>query len=242
MVSALLVLVLNTGFAKNQKEHIMNTELSYSDTTLVIEFYHDVLCAWCYALSPRIRKLSDEYPEIEVYHRSFALSPNKERISDVFGSKEEGKRQIIEHWRAANKNDDKHRINANKMEQKDFDYPHSMPALLACKAAELQGGQTAHWNYFDAVQKVHLTDCLNIYDSNVLIKVAESIGLDMEKFIRDFESQEVKEAAELDLRHAHNTGINSVPSVNINGKYKISGAVSYAHLKEAIDKIKREEQ
>jgi len=52
------------------------------------------------------------------------------------------------HWRAANENDDEHRIHAELMAKKDFDYPYSTPGLLACKAAELQGGK------FDARKNV----------------------------------------------------------------------------------------
>jgi len=30
-----------------------------------IEFFHDVLCAWCYALSPRLSLLTEEFPDIK---------------------------------------------------------------------------------------------------------------------------------------------------------------------------------
>jgi putative protein-disulfide isomerase len=233
-----MIILFNLCFSQSQKGKMMKTGSSDNDSTITIEFYHDVLCAWCYALSPRVRKLAEQFAEVEVSQRGFALSPNKERISEVFGSKEEGKRQIIEHWRAANANDDNHRIKADLMEGKTFDYPHSMPALMACKAAELQGGQKAHWDYFDAVQKAHLTDCLNIDSPEVLIKVAASLNLNMEKFREDFRSTITKEAVELDLRQAQNMGIYSVPTIVINGKYKINGAVSYDNLKRAVQKIK----
>lgn len=219
----------------------MKTEQSDTEKMVSIEFYHDVLCAWCYALSPRVRKLAEKHPDVRVMHRSFALSPNKERIAQVFGSKEEGKRQIIEHWKAANKNDDNHRINAGLMEQKEFDYPYSMPALMACKAAEFQGGEKAHWDYFDAVQKAHLTDCFNINDRDVLIEVAESLNLDIEKFKEDFESKQTKESVEVDMKSIQRNGINSVPALVINNRYKISGAVSYNNLEEVLDKIRLEE-
>ncbi|TLX71071.1 DsbA family protein [Labilibacter sediminis] len=202
-----------------------------------VEFYHDVLCAWCYALSPRVRKLAANHPEVKVIHRSFALSPNKERISEVFGSKQEGKRQIMQHWKAANENDDDHRINTDLMEQKEFDYPYSMPALMACKAAAFQGGEKAHWDYFDAVQKAHLTDCLNINDPKVLITIAKSINLNIERFKADFESKRAKEAVESDMKDIHINGINSVPTIVVNGKYKISGAVSYHKLEETLQKV-----
>jgi predicted DsbA family dithiol-disulfide isomerase len=71
---------------------------------LKVEFFHDVLCAWCYALSPRLRRLVKERPWVEVVHRCFALAPTPEAIILMFGSKERGKREILGHWRAANAN------------------------------------------------------------------------------------------------------------------------------------------
>jgi len=95
---------------------------------ITIEFFHDVLCAWCYAISPRIEKLTEEYHgRIEVIHRSFALALKPDGIENIFGSKEERKNQILEHWRAANINDDEHRINAELMAQRSFNYPYSTP-------------------------------------------------------------------------------------------------------------------
>ena len=44
-----------------------------------IEFFHDVLCAWCYAISPRVRRIAKEYPA-EIIHRCFALAPAPESI------------------------------------------------------------------------------------------------------------------------------------------------------------------
>ncbi|CUT02489.1 DsbA family oxidoreductase [Candidatus Chrysopegis kryptomonas] len=41
-----------------------------------IEFFHDVLCAWCFAISPRIHKLAEENPDVEIIHRAFALTFN----------------------------------------------------------------------------------------------------------------------------------------------------------------------
>ncbi|MBS2213972.1 DsbA family protein [Carboxylicivirga mesophila] len=237
IVSIALALINTYASTHNMHTEKMKTE---TPTKVTIEFYHDVLCAWCFALSPRVRQLAENHPEIEIIHRSFALSPNKERITQVFGSKEEGKRQIIQHWKAANANDDQHRINAELMVQKTFDYPYSMPALMACKAAEFQGGEQAHWDYFDAVQKAHLSECRNINDPAVLIDVAQSLHLDIDRFKRDFESKRAQEAVEVDMESVHKYGVNSVPTLIINQSYKVSGAVSYNDLEDILTKVLNE--
>ena len=60
-----------------------------------IEFFHDVLCAWICAFSPGMRRLVEEFPEIHVMQKGFALAPHEECISHMFGSKSAGRRDTI---------------------------------------------------------------------------------------------------------------------------------------------------
>ncbi|ACI16967.1 MAG TPA: DsbA family protein [Coprothermobacter proteolyticus] len=203
-----------------------------------IEFFHDVLCAWCYALSPRLRRLTEEFPDIKVIHRGFPLAPEPNDIVQMFGSKEKGKRDILQHWKAANMNDDEHRINAELMEQRDFDYPYSTPALLACKAAELQGGQAMHWNYFDKVQEAHLTLCRNIADFDVLTDIARELSLDVEKFSADLRGEQVKYLLRLDIDRALELGVEATPTLVANDGM-LTGAVPYDSLKRWYVKVRQ---
>lgn len=208
---------------------------------LHIDFFHDVLCAWCYALSPRMRKLSEEYHDISIKHRAFALAPSTERLEEMFGSKEEAKSQILNHWDAANANDDYHRINSTLMAEKNHDYPFSTPGLIACKAAEILNGDNGHWDYFDRIQKAHLTDCDDITQRSVLLKCAEDIGLDVNEFNRLLDDEKTVQLVEEDLYLAQQMGVNAVPTLIINNKWIISGAQKYDYLKEVLDKIKNEQ-
>jgi predicted DsbA family dithiol-disulfide isomerase len=207
-----------------------------------IEFFHDVLCAWCYAISPRVRRLAKEYP-VEIVHRCFALALTPNAIVEVFGSKESGKKEILDHWRAANENDDAHRINADLMEKRDFDYPYSIPGLLACKAAEVIGGQNAHWDIFDRIQKAHLTECRNIADFEVLLDCAKDVDLDIKVWQKAYDDGKTLEKVYSDINKASEYGINGVPTLMANGKYKLVGAQKYGKIKSWIEKIiKRENE
>lgn len=204
-----------------------------------IEFFHDILCAWCYALSPRVDKLKEKYgDQIEIIHRSFALAPEPVSIAQMFGNKEDGRDEILGHWHAANQNDDEHRIHAEIMVTKPFDYPYSTPGLLACKAAELQGGNTMHEKIFNRIQKAHLTDCDNINDFDILKICAKEVGLDVEKWEKDYYSQQVRQMLDEDLYIAHQYGVNSVPTLIANEKYKLSGAQRYESLEQWLSQAK----
>lgn len=204
---------------------------------LRIEFFHDVLCAWCFALSPRLRKLVHEFPNVEVIHRSFALAPTRYSIAEMFGSKEAGKLEILKHWQAANRNDDAHRICTDDMACKTFDYPYSMPGLKACKAAELQGGQSTHWDMFDRIQKAHLTEAKNIADFDVLLDCAIDLALDKDRFVNDYHSEGVKQAIEADSLRARLAGVYAVPSLIVNEEKLFSGAQSYNTLKSFVQNL-----
>lgn len=122
------------------------------------------------------------------------------------------------------------------MERRNFNYPYSMPGLLGCKAAELQGGQKAHSDYFDLVQKTHLTEARNIADGEVLYDVAVQAGLNKKQFIKDFNSETVKNMVEADIKLSRQKQVNSVPTIIINNEYKIPGALNYDDLKKLITK------
>ncbi len=202
---------------------------------ITIDFFHDVICSWCYVLSPRIRELVKEYPEVEVKHHSFALSFDESDTIRMFGSLENAKKEIMRHWRASNRRDNKSRIDADLMESRDFQYPTSINGLKGCKAAEIQGGQEGHWDYFDLVQSTHLTEASNIGDREVLFGLATKLGLDVDQFIIDFDSEEVLNKVLDDIALAKKWQVNSVPTIIINEKIKVPGAIEYSELKKLIE-------
>jgi len=124
------------------------------------------------------------------------------------------------------------------MAQRSFNYPYSTPGLLACKAAEAQGGNSMHHKMFNRIQKAHMTDCYDINDFEVLKMCASEIGINVEQWEKDYHSEKVSQALDEDLYFASQYGINSVPTLIANGKYKLTGAQPYDVLKNWIARIK----
>lgn len=195
-----------------------------------------------------MRRLAAEHPDLQIVHRCFALAPTPERIAQMFGSKERGKREILDHWRAANANDDEHRMNPELMATRPFNYPYSMPGLKACKAAEMQGGpdfvevspvggHEAHWAMFDRIQRAHLTECLNIAEFGVLRSCARDVGLDLARWEADYSSSAVENAVHADLERADAYGITGVPSLVADGKHLFVGAQPYTRLVAWIESL-----
>lgn len=64
--------------------------------------------------------------------------------------------------------------------------------------------------------------------------MAVQAGLDRNRFIKDFNSEAVKKIVDDDIKLAKQYMVNSVPTIIINKKDKISGALKYEQLKELI--------
>jgi len=160
---------------------------------------------------------------VHVVHDAFALAPEPESISRMFGNAKEGKDEIMGHWAAAASQPDGESINVELMRSRSFPYPYSMPGLLACKAAEMQGGMPAHWDMFDRVQWAHAVEARNITDSAVLRDCAAEIGLDVARWEADFASPEAKQAVQNDLREAQQLGVNAVPTLIFNQRWILPG-------------------
>ena len=174
---------------------------------------------------------------MHVVHHAFALAPDRNAIARMFGGAEEGKDEIMGHWAAAASQPDGEAINVELMRSRSFPYPYSMPGLLACKAAEMQGGMPAHWDMFDRVQKAHAVEARNITDTTVLKDCAAEIGLDVARWEVDFASPEVKQAVEADLREAQQLGVNAVPTLIFNERWILPGAVPESTLRQIVENL-----
>jgi predicted DsbA family dithiol-disulfide isomerase len=73
-----------------------------------IDFFHDVVCGWCYVMSPRLRQVARELG-LRVRHRSFVLQASRAEMVAAFGSMERAKQVILEHWQACAQHDDQRR-------------------------------------------------------------------------------------------------------------------------------------
>jgi len=180
---------------------------------LTLEFYHDVVCGWCFNLSPRLRRLAEEF-DLAVRHRSFVLQDSQSQMVAVFGSMAQAKTTILGHWVACRAASDRPgAFNTEGMRAARFDYPHGLPAALACKAAERLAGQAGHWHMFDALQRAHISQARNVADPAVLNDVAREAGFDAAEFARLMAQDATRSAVEADRARARRHRVTSVPTV-----------------------------
>ncbi|WP_430602115.1 hypothetical protein IGJ02_002365 [Enterococcus sp. DIV0724b] len=208
---------------------------------ITIEFFHDVICSFCFPMSYRMRQVQKEMPEIKIIHRSFALARNEEDHERMFGSRENAKSEILSHWVHANQNDDLHRFNIEGMQEADFLFPTSMNGLLAAKAAGVVGGETGYWAIFDALQTGLFVNSQNIDDITVIESIVKDSSIDFEKWQQAFTDPTTLALVEDDFRLANAYQLTGVPALIVNGKYLISGAQPIEQIIQAIQSIKEKE-
>lgn len=207
--------------------------------TLKIDFFHDVICGWCYVVSPRLRQLAKEMA-LDVHHHAFALSANRNEMTAKFGSMKKAKQIILGHWEQCAQADEQKRINVEGMRKQTFEYPTSTPGLLACKTAQKQGGQQEYWDYFDAVTHAHMSENRNIADLNVLADIAVEIGLNGNKFLQDYASSDRVQEIHRDRKLARKFDIQSTPSLVVNDHWIISGALPLKELRKQLKQIQQQ--
>ena len=184
-----------------------------SGTRLTLDFFHDVVCSWCFNISPRLHSLADEF-DLDIRHRTYVLQASRAEMILRFGSMENAKSEILGHWEASRTaSDTPEAFNVEGMRAAGFQYPHGLPGALACKAAEIQGGQHAHWRMFDAIQWAHIAEARNIADTGVLSALADDIGLGVRRFVEDMSSTATLSLVEADQLEARRLQVRFVPTI-----------------------------
>lgn len=180
---------------------------------LTIEFFHDVVCCWCYNISSRLRTLAHEF-NLDVRHRTFVLQASRAEMEARWGQPDAARAAILGHWEACRRVSDRPEgINIEAMRRASFDYPHGLVAAKACKAAERIGGQAAHWDMFDRLQHAHLTKALNVADSATARLAACEMELDQAEFARLLDDPQTYRAVESDRQLARAFQVRVVPTL-----------------------------
>lgn len=207
--------------------------------TVVVEFFHDVICSFCFPMSYRMRQVQKMMPELQIVHRSYALVQSESDFDTMFGSRAAAKAEILSHWEHANHNDDLHRFNISGMRQADFPFPTSMNVLLACKAAYFTAGEAGYWDVFDALQTALFVQSRNIETMEVINDCIRQSGIDFAQWEQHYHRAETQEAVAQDLLLAKQYRIRGVPCLILNGKHQISGAQPLAQILQAIRNVEQ---
>jgi protein-disulfide isomerase len=96
--------------------------------------------------------------------------------------------------------------------------PPHQHALAAASAAEAAGLQGKFWEMHHLIYE-HQKDWKGVFDVRPVFEgYAKQIGLDLERYKRDLGSDQVEQRIFLDGKRGHSLGVNSTPTVFLNGR------------------------
>lgn len=89
----------------------------------------------------------------------------------------------------------------------------------------------------EALLSAHFTDNLALNDDEVLLSIAESVGLSQEEAQAVLSSDQYADEVAQDIEEARAIGVQGVPFFVLERKYAISGAQPQALFQETLQKV-----
>jgi predicted DsbA family dithiol-disulfide isomerase len=164
----------------------------------------------------RLEKIAEEIgPACAIEWKAFLLRPYPEPKSlDEF-------RRYTESWTRPAAQPEAGRFTVWSTEE---DPPsHSVPPAIAAKAAAQQG-EDAFARYHRALMENYFHRNRNITAPQNLVRIAEETGLDVAAFAAAMEDPAIARQVVDDHNEAVAMGITGVPTVIVDGRWKVTGA------------------
>ncbi len=194
---------------------------------ITLEVFSDYVCPWCYLGDNRVKKIKQNY-DITVQLVHFPLHPETpaegRTLQKLFNC---GPEEIAA----------KNARMKGLMEQEGLAYSersHTYNSRLAQEIgtwADTRAGSDAiHDKFFEA----YFVDCRNIGDTDVIIDIVKSVGLDENQARTVLDERSFKDAVDADWSKSHSYGVTGVPTFVSNGQVLV-GAQPYEGLQQLVN-------
>jgi predicted DsbA family dithiol-disulfide isomerase len=193
-------------------------------TTLNV--FTDFVCPWCYLSSARVERLRQDF-DVEVQWSYFPLHPDTPAqgllLQDLFA----GRGYDLDAMHARMK---------SLMDAEGLPYnrrSHTYNSRLAQELAKWADSQAGFESIHGALYRAYFVDGRNIGDAEVLVDIAQSVGLSADDARDVLVDRRFKEAVDADWEQARRYGITGVPTF-VAGRNKVVGAQPYNVLADLL--------
>lgn len=210
-----------------------------------VEIWSDVVCPFCYIGKRRFEEALKQFEhrsEVEKVYRSFQLDPTADK----------------------NPTEDVHTILAKKYNM-PYEEAKRMNQQVTDQASEVglefNFDIAVHANTFDAhrlshfaaqhgkmyelmerLMQAYFTEGKNVSDFDVLVNLAEKVGLPKEDTLKVLNSNDFAENVRDDISQSQQIGVRGVPFFVFNRKYAVSGAQPTEVFLEVLNRVYEEEK
>lgn len=204
-----------------------------------VEIWSDYQCPFCYIGKRRFEKALTQFAnkdQVEVIYRSFELDPNAKTsgnpaVHDMLAAK-----YGVSVEQAKSMNADITRQAAEEGLTYHFDQLVLTNSFAAHQLTHFAAQHEKMAEMAERIFKATFTDGLNIGEHDVLVGLAEEVGLNAEEARNVLTEGRFTSAVRADEQEAQALGIRGVPYFVLNRKYAISGAQPTQVFLEALQK------
>jgi len=180
----------------------------------IIEFT-DPVCTWCWGSEPVLRKLETRFGEqVKISYIMGGLVKDitsfYDSYNDIGGDPERSNKNVAKHWVDAS---ERHGMPVKSEGFKLFsrEHPSTYPQNIAYKAAQMQDQALAN-RFLRRIREASAAEARQTNKTEVLLELASEVGLDIARFLDDFNKGTAQRAFEQDLATTAKYGARGFPS------------------------------
>jgi predicted DsbA family dithiol-disulfide isomerase len=204
-------------------------------TMVSVEIWSDVMCPWCAVgytqFAKAVMQIEDEL-DVEVRWMPFELNPDlppegklqDRHLAEVYGRSAEEVAAMRAQMQATAARAGFPMDYTGEGEAPPAMMWNTFEAHKLLRWALAEQGAEAQTRLKLALLKAHFQQCRNISDRAVLLDIAEGEGFDRTSAGEALADEALAVAVRAEEQRGRQSGINSVPSFVLDGKYLIQGA------------------
>jgi predicted DsbA family dithiol-disulfide isomerase len=197
--------------------------------TIHIDIFTDYVCPWCYLCSAAVEKLSQNYP-VEIQWKPFPLHPSTPDEGLSMEELFQGRNLDEMHERLYSMMDEA----GLEHGERDKTYNSRLAQELAMWADTQDGGDAIH----KALYQAYFIHNQNLAKHDVLLKIVESIGLDVEAAKQVLETRSFSTQVDESWNQARQFQVSGVPCF-VSDNIMMSGCQPYTELERFVQHVQQ---
>lgn len=202
-------------------------------SSITLTQYTDPNCTWSWGSEPIMRRVEARYgDQLRIEFVMGGLIEDFDEFYDAANDISEP-HEVAPHWEAAA---EKHGMPVDAGIWDEDPPTSTYPASIATEAAGLQDERLG-LRYLRRVREVAATERRNVERRDVLIPIADAVGVDVGRFVDALDDGRAEAAFEDDLRNARNRGVRGFPTFRIEAGDEatmLGGYRSFDRLESAL--------
>ena len=181
-------------------------ETSSNMNAVILWYFADPMCSWCWGFSPVIETLREEFHE----RAKIALVLGGLRPGETAPLTAAGREDILHHWRQV-----------HERTGQPFRFDNALPPGFvydtepASRAVVTIGGlePTLIFSLFRAIQNAFYAEGRDVTQAGVLAELAAGLGVDAAAFLQAFDSDAARAKTQAHFRQARQAGVRGFPAL-----------------------------